>query len=565
MKKITFILVIVFLNILVMQSCKKDILSDNSQINQNTKNKQDIDFKNLAKIVSIAINENPNFRKTIKDEALIKFDGDYDILLKSFKNKTFKNRKNSMKIGEFLSNYAKNLNIGFKNDNKSSAQDYIDYLTNLYPNLQISVPIHAKDWNDSYIPKVAIIPSDFNEQTTTTVPGYINQNEIEMNVVDEPNEPVVVIGMNERVGIDESDLVNVPPIIYNWNIQGIQTQTGIKIQWSYSGYQNDIFGYRIFRKENTSNTFVRIANVLGINNMVYDDLDVEPNKYYSYYVVAFNDRGDSTPSSIVNVQAPNYPQSVSSFSTQLHTPSLLEVKWGLPTNQAVDFVRIEKMVINQTNNYNLVHDFNPNTLNYLDNNVIAGKKVIYRSSIYNGGSHSNYEHDFVIVPYRDISIPTKTYVKEISFNHSDLNTHIEHWLRGAPEFKLAVVMGNPNSGITIQDMMLFEFDSRHSSQTFTNRNIYDWQPDDWSEVLTMKVVEWDGGSTSDLNLSAKFKQKNALKTGFDIDGSVNVTVNDFLGSKDDDIGIGYLKYYDPQTHWVEFSNYGFKMKISTND
>ncbi|MBN2638335.1 MAG: hypothetical protein JXR65_04540 [Bacteroidales bacterium] len=92
-----------------------------------------------------------------------------------------------------------------------------------------------------------------------------------------------------------------------------------------------------------------------------------------------------------------------------------------------------------------------------------------------------------------------------------------------------------------------------------------WQPSDWDEVLTMKVIEWDRFPNVDVTLNAAYKQKNIDSTGFSVDGSVSVTIKSLLHSGDDNIGMGYLRYYDPETTVVEFGNYGFKMTISTVD
>ena len=113
--------------------------------------------------------------------------------------------------------------------------------------------------------------------------------------------------------------------------------------------------------------------------------------------------------------------------------------------------------------------------------------------------------------------------------------------------------------------MEFYFCNKHSWNNYNGRNVHNWEPSDWSEVLTFKAIEFDGGPDVDLNLHAKYKTKKSDKTGFGADGSVTVTIDDFFDSADEDMGIGYLRYYDPITTWVHFSNYGFKIKISTTD
>lgn len=558
------------MTIISILSCTdKNELIENKLNEINSFVKQDKDLDNLAKIISISLNEDENFREMVKKEALIQFDGDYDILLNSFKEKTLSNKdKNSRSIGKYLSNYAKKLSIEF-DTNQKNKEDYIDYLTNLYPNLQISIPVHAENWDVSVAPKVTFIPVNIEENITEFMNGYENQQPILIDAINTPDEPIVVIGMCERrvlPGDFEEEEEPASPT----NLQATQTQSSIKLQWDHNNIENNVLGYRIFRKETASNNFFLIETIYGSNNKIYDDISVGSNKFYSYYVKAFNVWGNSNPSNIVSAQAPSYPQSLVNFKTILHSSSLLEVQWGIPTNQSVDYVELEKIVINQNNDYVTVGQFSPNILHYMDNNPIQGKKVIYRSAIHTGNAHSNYVHDFVMVPYRDVSQSTKVYVEEISFNWEDIG-EFESWWKGRPEFRMAVVMGSPNSGVTIQEGMEFEFCGRHSWNRFNNRNIFNWQPSDWSEMLTLKVIEYDDWTPDiDITLNAKYKKKKKTdtlgsSTEFDIDGGISITIEDFLDSGDDNIGLGYLKYYDPETTWIDFGNYGFKIKISTID
>lgn len=560
---------LLFIIIISILSCTTENDRSENKLNEGYSYvKRDKDFDNLAKIVSIALNKDRIFREIIKKEALIKFDGDYDILMSSFKGKTISDKnKSTLNISTYLSNYAKMLNIEFESNQKNE-EDYIDYLTNLYPNLQISIPVHAEDWDDSIAPKVTFIPVDIEENVTEFMTGYDNQQQIQIDAINTPNEPIVVIGLCERRVINDNENEEVPPSPSN--LQAIQTQSSIKLQWTQSNSTNNVLGYRIYRKETTSSNFILYATIYGPNNMIYDDVSVQSNNFYSYYVKSFNIWGDSSPSNIVNAQAPSYPQALINFNTILHSTSLLEIQWGIPTNQSVDFVELDKIVINQDNDYVTVGQFNPNILHYMDYNPIQGKKVIYRSAIHTGNAHSNYVHDFVIVPYRDVSQSTKVFVEEISFNWEDIG-EFESWWKGSPEFRMAVVMGSPNSGVTIQEGMEFEFCGRHSWNRFNDRNIFNWQPSEWSEMLTMKVIEYDDWTPDiDLNLSASYKKKKVIdslgsSTEFGLDGSKLVTIEDFLDSADTPIGLGYLKYYDPETRWVDFGNYGFKIKISTVD
>lgn len=56
---------------------------------------------------------------------------------------------------------------------RSSDKSIIEELTEQYPNLQISIPVHAEEWNpEEFTPKVCFIPSDYVDLKTETVPGY---------------------------------------------------------------------------------------------------------------------------------------------------------------------------------------------------------------------------------------------------------------------------------------------------------------------------------------------------------------------------------------------------------
>ncbi len=560
--------IIVIFGIVAFISCEKDSENKNHSGNQTfAQSEMNEDFSNLAIVMSKALNEDKNFRKIIKKEALLKFDGDYDILLKQLKDEPIysSNFKSSLTIGKYLTNYSKELNIKSKSNLKSTTQDYIDQLTQKYPNLQISVPVHAEDWDDNYVPVVTFIPEEYDEKTTLTVVGYKNTNEVTVDAINKPNNPVIVIAESERInnhsgggGIHEGPSANI-------NCSGIQTESGIRIHWTISNVQGTILGYHVYRKGNGTTNFVRIGNSVGVYNMTYDDGEVVSLKSYSYYIQAFNAFGASAASNIVNVTAPDRPQAVESFDAKLYLSDDLELRWAHPAGQYIESTKIYKRVIGVDNDYNLLGTFNPNTHYYIDNNLTSGKQIVYKINEINNLGVSNPKFDFAVIPYRDISIYSPIYIKDISFNYDEI-FKFEHWLRGAPEFKISVVKANSNGTTTvINDRTYCDFSRRTSFCAFSNKLISNWLPSDWMEVYTFKVYEYDGGPKIGVKINASYKTKNSDKTGYGAGGSVDIKMDDIFDERDDYIGEATLEYISPTTTHVCFSDYNFKIKISDKD
>ena len=62
-------------------SCTNSILDDVQPQDYLVKDTYDLQTQELAKVINLAINNNPAFRNLIKDEVLKQFDGDYDLLM----------------------------------------------------------------------------------------------------------------------------------------------------------------------------------------------------------------------------------------------------------------------------------------------------------------------------------------------------------------------------------------------------------------------------------------------------------------------------------------------------
>ena len=151
----------------------------------------DADRELLAKIVAKALAEE-DFRTIIKSEAMLMFDGDYDVLY----NKVGK--KQNAK-GNSIESYL--LNTYNQMKGKNASQSEFEKLVSFIPDFQISVPVNCEEWDTkNYTPLVTYIPANLDEATAKTTRAFDSNGKLHiLSLEKEPEMPVVVIGSCERV------------------------------------------------------------------------------------------------------------------------------------------------------------------------------------------------------------------------------------------------------------------------------------------------------------------------------------------------------------------------------
>lgn len=143
------------------------------------------------------------------------FDGDYDILYRMIKDKSLAPSNNlkstsSLTVKAFLQkNYDNSDQTGTKLKSKkvtaesnSSQQSELEDLTENFENLEISVPVHAEEWNtNSYTPLVAIIPLGKDLENLNHIKAYKpNGEKVQLKADETPDKPVICVsGISERV------------------------------------------------------------------------------------------------------------------------------------------------------------------------------------------------------------------------------------------------------------------------------------------------------------------------------------------------------------------------------
>lgn len=556
-----------------------------------------IDVQNFAMVINKAVNENMSFRKLIKEEALKRFDGDYDVLLTNIidmdlpqegeikgMNMPSKTRASTLTVRSILNETFNNLEESSKNgvNNKKSPvmlsngrlrsaeanSSIVDELAALYPDLQVSVPVHIDDLeDDSYIPPVTFVTREVYSKESTTLVAYRGTETILLDANEAPDYAVIVVGLNERMisPIDPIDFIDQNPP--SPMLTGVVTEAGLRVIWEVST-PNDIAYYRVFRKSSSSPIASNIATISSSSPKIYDDTEIDSKATYTYYVVAYNYTGESWSNS-VTLTAPQKPNPVKSFQAILQGRNEIELRWDNDNSQYISSTKLYKRFQGVNSDYIPYMNFTSNDSYHFDRNVKGGDRVFYRITHNNSLGESSGKYDFVYVPYRNILEKSPVVLDRISYSwrkYGDKGDHIEGWFQGLPEFQIKVLTVDSKGG-TAQ-----VFDDKiqaTSTGSFScnNMKLFDWLPANlkWYDVLTIKVIESDPDLGS---LQVKVDAKVNAKFGTDtIGGNVGLTATYTspvikFGNEGDDMGPAeYYTYFDPINYTLGFRYYNFKMYL----
>jgi len=568
----------------------KDEEVESATINQSAFNR---DMRGIAYAVSRAIVDNDEFRRLVKSDALKQFDGDYDILVSDISSKRIpasnglatKSVDGTVSVEELLEFY-------MPAEVKSAAGDSVlAKLQEQYPYAQISVPVHADEWDaENYVPLVAFLEDDYDDATVETIQAYDpDGNLVSVDAVNEPEDPVIVISTNERVILDtlggtilpfpvkvvsvDTTFVVVPESPRN--LKAVSTNNGIALSWDKTGVCTK---YYVWRKKETESKFTKIGTSEDSANRTYSDLDVTSNAYYYYYVTQVNSCDitvhysdgtsatktgyvESEASNIASCYAPATPASVTNFKAEVLGENV-QLTWsndGFVDNQ----LYLESIVPENEDNYSLMSILDGNTDRYICTPSAKGTRIVYAIRRKSSSGFSDSKYDFIYFPYRNAEAKSPICVKNISYT----NNKIERWPAGKPEFHLSIFnVDEDGSTQPLQKNIDFKFTSKKKSQNFSNRKVYDWvynhSLDQWYSMLTFNLIEYDrSGFEASIKLSAGLNKKvtsKKLELEFGLGGELKFKIED----GDEDCGNVYLSYYDNPEITLEFPNYGATITLS---
>lgn len=193
------------------QSCEKtETIIDNKilcsdfeqNLLKNSKNKAIVD---LTKTISSSLNEK-NVRSFLKNEALKRFDGDFDILLSKALNEKISSEIVGVKGLTFkqvlIHHMIKDEPLSYKGT--CEASNYLDSIIKIFPLIQISIPEVFDSstfyWDhNNYLPLTALLPVNFNENTENILAYDVYGNPCILSTNEIPDKPVFVISQNESL------------------------------------------------------------------------------------------------------------------------------------------------------------------------------------------------------------------------------------------------------------------------------------------------------------------------------------------------------------------------------
>lgn len=572
MKKIISII----FSLLTLFSCNKISVEDIPSSAQNILENSTYDEYALefAKAINVAINNHDDFRSLIKDEVMKQFDGDYDLLVKTAFDKTVaashdmitKNNHNDIiSVKEMLAHYCSVADMQTK-----SSVAFLDELVDKYPELQISVPVHAEEWDpETYVPSIAIVPYDFCEFETKTVPGINADGEfIEIDAINPPEEPVIVVSLNERV----------TPLVVNPGFSGPKATIagqylGTRIQLSVTTANfpstASITSINICRAVN-SNDFSVIGNTSLLNNN-YSDWNVFPNNEYVYYAIVNYTNGGVTSSVqsniiIISTNNSSLPNSISNLKVTNEFARKNHLEWNNPVVN-----NFETLIYRTTasTTQQLIATLPSSETEYYDEPVTPGEKWIYSVKKHNPNTDAVSAHlqKYIYNPYRNPSAISKVMMKEVHIGES-----AESWLDGRPEIIVTVygatkdMLANEIETVLLGTPIDYQIQNTiTNTDTGLNKLMADWSFFDDSyfyPVLNINMREYDRASaTMNVTLEAQCGYKLADAITLEACGSIELSLN----KKNKDCGTIYLRYYENPEQVLTFTNHDAYIRISEVD
>lgn len=529
-------------------------------------------FDGVAQTVSKAMVLSSDFRQVVKDLSLQKFDGDYDIMLSTLGEQTVSDYTSTKGLTGPIT-VAQMFDELFPADTKTlSPEEILATIAEMYPLMQIAVPVHAEDWELGYIPTVVFLDDNYVDTVTEYVKGYnADGEEVWVDAINEPEVPIIVISENERGGASQCygttrvDARIGEPIVTASNLTATFEGINIVLRWQYNnGTPRRTLVYASIGE---SGSFSYLSPASGTS---FTYRDVAPNTTYRFYLKVVSPDGQTvTDTDVVSITSANTTvDPVAEFSATPINSSQVLLAWNqssLNTHDYIHIYRRDLMDASTTGLGQLVASIsNSNIHQLIDENVESGKKYRYTAFNAKNGCASNYKYDTIWKPYRNCSQADSVYIKTISFNSSSLSD-IESWVYGAPELRITThtVPGESTTASTRNSNKLLYFDSRSNcSKQFNSGNfLFTWLPQTTYDCLTIHMAEWDLENTNKtITYSVEVGVKASL--GDNIEATSTASVNILINSDDKNIGLAHTRYYEDPHTTMSFDNYGFKVTLS---
>jgi hypothetical protein len=272
-------------------------------------------FKNklltdYAVVLARAVQEK-SLRMVIRDHALQRFDGDFDVLLNKLEVEPLDGSTGTVRqLMASMRTDPRLRSIGVDNPDSSYLK-----LSTYVPNVQVSVPVHCEQWDaEKFVPLVAVLPYDYVEKPGNQITAFDAEgNAYRLSADEEPGFPVLVVGRSERVDeqgrLDTAGYEQVLPRSVSFRSVADLPIYPEKLLLTHGAARSlllewtdvaDDTGYEVWRM--TGTTFQLVAQT-SMNDNSFVDANLLANQKYWYKVRALKAGGYSSWSPVMATTA----------------------------------------------------------------------------------------------------------------------------------------------------------------------------------------------------------------------------------------------------------------------
>lgn len=180
------------------------------------------------------------------------------------------------------------------------------------------------------------------------------------------------------------------------NLKGIVDSSGL-VQISWDAVNDDLMGYRIFRKNSKGEEFIEITEKFVETNFYVDSISLDNLTNEIYYSISATDQNynRSKLSKTLKLTKPDLIPPVPSFFTKstIYDEGVM-LYWSYSSSKDVQEVHLEKIIEDSLTN---VFKTNKDT-SFLDVNVESGSQYLYRLKTYDNSGNMT-ESEVYIVTY----------------------------------------------------------------------------------------------------------------------------------------------------------------------